>query len=206
VPDALAEDRIRIANEGGIRDAWALPTGTKLAVPGYPPEYADTQTETCVGIGYLIHEDGQTSDFALLKAWSAQEPKRERDLYWRAFARVASAALSQWRFVPRPEVKAPKPVYTVATFVFASSNVLESRMRCAIPDLTQHIVGLKQDKRVRHRMNAGGVFDRLDDIDPTLEALFRNQQYRRDESARRKEPPPSPIPPPPPPPNPPGGG
>ena len=37
---AMASERIRIVNEGGIQDEWTLPPGAKLAVPGYPAEHA----------------------------------------------------------------------------------------------------------------------------------------------------------------------
>ena len=55
---ANAGDRIRVANEGGIRDAWTLPAGAKLAVPAYPAAFAASPAEACVAIGYLIHAEG----------------------------------------------------------------------------------------------------------------------------------------------------
>ena len=206
-PPARAADRIQVVNEGGIRDAWTLPVGAKLAMPGYPAQYAAKPAQACVAIGYLIHADGHTSDFALLRAWSASEPpQRQRDAYWGAFAGAASSALSQWRFQPRPEVATPRPVYSVATFVFATAAPLELRKRCAIPNLTQRIVELKQDVRSRRRIAANSVFDRLD-IDPNLEVFYRDQQYERDAGKREYEPKlPPPPPAPPPQPNPPAGG
>lgn len=184
-----AQDRIRVVNEGGIGYAWTLPPGTKLPVPGYPAEYADTQTETCVAVGYLINPDGHTSDFALLKSWGTGEPRQDRDRYWSAFAGVASAALSQWRFMPKADVAMPRKVYTVATFVFASPNVRESSKQCAIPNLGQRLVELRQDPRARRRMNANGVFDRLD-LDPTLEDHYLSRQ--RSQQSPRNQPPATP--------------
>src|SRR5688500_16753070 len=32
----LAAEKVRIVNEGGIKDQWTLAEGTKLAAPGYP--------------------------------------------------------------------------------------------------------------------------------------------------------------------------
>ena len=68
---ALAAEDIRVANEGGIRDAWTLPQGFKLAMPAYPSAYIEQRAEVCVAIGYLINPDGSTSDFALLQSWTS---------------------------------------------------------------------------------------------------------------------------------------
>ena len=202
---AAAGDKIRVANEGGIRDAWTLAPGAKLPVPAYPVEYAASQSETCVAIGYLLKPDGSTSDFALLKAWGANEPKQERDAYWAAFANAASGALARWQFEPRPEVSSPRAVYTVATFVFGSANVQETRKRCGIPNLAMHILELRQNTKARRRMSGNTVFDQLD-IDPSLEARYRDEQYKRDALRQERPEPPPPTPPPTPPPNPPSGG
>ena len=184
-----SREAIPVVNEGGIRNAWTLPPGTKLPVPGYPSEFSNDQAEVCVAVGYLINPDGHTSDFALLKSWSAGEPKQDRDRYWSAFAGVASAALSQWRFIPKADVAAPREVYTVATFVFASPNVRESSKQCAIPNLGQRLVELRQDPRVLRRMSVNGVFDRLE-LDPTLEAHYLSRQ--RNQQSPRKHPPATP--------------
>lgn len=191
---AQTQDKIRVVNEGGISHAWTLPPGSKLAVPAYPVEYADNQAEVCVAIGYLLNADGNTSDFALLKSWSAREPRQKREAYWGAFARAASTALSQWRFIPKPDVAVPRQVYTVATFVFASPNLRETSKRCAIPNLGQRLVELRHDNRARRRMSAVDVFDRLD-LDPALEAHYlNNQRHLRDAEFRRKQPPATPVP------------
>ena len=166
---AHAEDKIRIVNEGGIRDEWTLAPGTKLPVPAYPKAHEANQAEACVAIGYLLNADGTTSDFALLKAWSAAEPKRDVDGYWTEFARGASDALARWKFMPRPEVASPRPVYTVATFMFAASNQMELRKRCAIPNLAMRLAELRHDTRMSRKMAAQTIFTRLD-IDPALES------------------------------------
>lgn len=197
---AMAEDKIRVVNEGGIRDEWTLAPGTKLPVPAYPAAYAASQADTCVAIGYLLNTDGTTSDFALLKAWSAGEPARERDAFWAAFAQDASAALAHWKFMPRPEVKAPRQVYTVATFLFASPTPVETRKRCAIPNLGLRLVELRNDTKAKRRMAGNALFDRLE-IDPLLEQRYRDQQRQQENAMRRSEPPPS-MPPPNPNPNP----
>ena len=197
---ANAGDRIRVANEGGIRDAWTLPAGAKLAVPAYPAAFAASPAEACVAIGYLIHADGHTSDFALLKAWGAQEPGQRREAYWGEFAGAAASALAQWRFVPKPEIGSPRPVYTVATFVFASADARETRKRGIIPNLAMHLIELRQGGRARRRMTDNSLFERLD-IDPALEARDRGGEQRRTQDAQPEPlPPPPPSPPSPPPP------
>lgn len=203
---AAAAEKIRVVNEGGIRDAWTLAPGAKLPVPAYPVEYAASQAEACVAIGYLLNPDGSTSDFALLKSWSASEPMQGRDAYWTAFANAASGALARWHFQPRPEVSSPRAVYTVATFVFASANVQETRKRCGIPNLAMRIVELRQNTKARRRMSSNMLFDQLD-IDPSLEARYRDELYKRDAMRQREsEPQPPPMPPPTPQPTPPSGG
>ena len=199
VVNASAADKIRIVNEGGIRDAWTLAPGAKLPVPASPKAYEADRAEACVAIGYLLNEDGTTSDFAMLDAWSAAEPKRDRDAYWATFAQDASNALAHWKFVPRPEVSSPKAVYTVATFLFAASNPGELRKHCAIPNLALHLVEMRHDRKLSRRMSGQDIFGRLD-IDPALENRYREMERQRSEALRPREdvklPPPSPSPPP----------
>ena len=159
-----AADLIRVVNEGGIRDEWTLPPGSRLALPAYPVAYAAQPAEACVAIGYLVNADGSTSDFTLLKNWtSAKVPSASQQVYWAAFAQESAQALSQWRFQPRAEVQSPRPVYTVATLLFAASSP-QLRTRCAIPNLSAHLLELRQDSSVRRKMTSG-LFDRLD-LDP----------------------------------------
>jgi len=74
---AWAVEPVRVANEGGIKNAWTLPPGTRLPAPAYPPKFSDRALEVCVGIGYLLNADGTTSHFALLKGWNSESGERE---------------------------------------------------------------------------------------------------------------------------------
>lgn len=186
-PPTRAQEKIRIANEGTLGDAWGLPPASKQDFLQYPTQYADHPADACLAIGYLINPDGQVSDFGLLKSWSSKEPRRERDRYWGALTEVASATLSERRYMAKTGVAAPRPVYTVATFVFASPNTNESSKRCAIPDLSQRISDLKRNPRSRNRMSSNAVFDRLE-LDP-----FRDSR-RREGTAQLHVPPPPPPP------------
>lgn len=197
---ALAQNKIRVVDEGGIRDAWTLAPGATLAAPPYPSGLSANPVEACVSIGYLLNKDGTTSDYALLRAWSADPPKvADQDAYWGAFADVSAAALSTWRFQPRPEAGTPEPVYTAATFLFAAKDPQAVRSRCESANLARRIVELRDDRKSRRRM-ANGIFDRLD-IDPALEDIYRvGEKLRAD--IRHQPPPPAPTRPPPPPPPP----
>ncbi|MGX5671591.1 hypothetical protein [Thermomonas sp. XSG] len=181
---AQAPSKIAIANEGGIRDRWMLASDASLPVPAYPKAYESSGAEVCVAIGYVLNADGTTSDFSLLKSWSAQEPKLNRDEYWTTFAADASAALARWKFVPRPNVAEPKPVYTVATFLFGAINSPELRRKCAIPSLSTRLVELRYDAKAGRRMAFDGVFDRLD-LDPGMVTRV-DQQRRNDAIAERQ--------------------
>ena len=158
---AFAADPIRVVNEGGIREEWTLPADFKLAIPVYPAAYATQQAEACVAIGYLINPDGSTSDFALLKNWtSAKVPSRATREYWSAFAQASAQALSQWRFQPRPEIQAVRPVYTVATLLFAAQTP-QLRDRCAIPDLAARLRELRRGSGSQRNTDLD-LYDRLD--------------------------------------------
>lgn len=192
---ASAGERIKVKDEGGIRDAWNLAPGTQLVVPPYPPEHAANKADVCVAVGYLIGKDGTTSEFSMLKSWSSTKPAGDGDAYWGAFARYASAALSQWRFAPKPEVADPKPVYTVATFVFSDRPTAELRGKCAIPSLQMHLLELRNDPRMGRRMSRG-IFAQLE-IDPLMEQKYWALRRASNEATAPKPiPAPRPTPPP----------
>ena len=146
-----AADRVRIVNEGGIRDQWTLADGVKLAAPGYPAAFAERGDNVCVALGYAIQPDGTTSDFTLLRQWGSSAGEQEPQAgFWDAFAQAGAAALSQWRFKPRPEVDSPKPTFTVATLHFMgkqAGDVSELRSHCRIDDLAALLKASQEDPR-----------------------------------------------------------
>ena len=130
------EQRPRIVNEGGIKDQWTLAEGVPLAAPGYPAHLVEQGDSVCLALGYAIQPDGSTSDFSVVKSWSSggEQP----DAYWDAFAQASAGAVSQWKFAPRPEIRQPKPTYTVATMQFMGKPAMdgaELRSHCRIEDL-----------------------------------------------------------------------
>lgn len=196
IAQASAGERIKVKDEGGISEAWNLAPDTKLVVPPYPPEHAANKADVCVAVGYLVGKDGATSEFSMLKSWSGAKPAGDADAYWGAFARYASAALSQWRFAPKPEVADPKPVYTVATFTFSDHPTPALRAHCAIPSLQMHLLELRNDPRMGRKMSRG-IFPRLE-IDPMLEQKYWAAQRAIEASNKREVVPlpPKPTPPP----------
>ena len=65
---ASAEDRrLNIINEGTAPGTWQ-PVAETMAVPAYPGVVADKSEDVCVSIGYMIDDEGSTSDFAVLDA------------------------------------------------------------------------------------------------------------------------------------------
>ena len=53
----LAAEKVRIVNEGGIKDQWTLAEGTKLAAPGYPAALVERGDRVCHALGYAIKPD-----------------------------------------------------------------------------------------------------------------------------------------------------
>lgn len=152
-----AQERTRVVNEGGIRDEWMLADGVKLAAPGYPAAFAARGDNVCVAVGYLINPDGSTGDYTLLKSWTSSSGDREPEPeFFDAFSRASAAALSQWRFKPRPEVGTPRPVMTVATMTFMGKQAEDPaglRARCAVSDLASLIEQAKVERAKRGDLN-----------------------------------------------------
>lgn len=153
---SLAADRVRVVQEGGLRDDWIVAKGTTLTAPAYPSEFASRGDSVCVAVGYLVRRDGGTSDYALLKAWSSSTGTAEPLAgYWDGFAQAAAHALSQWKFAPR-EGRNPEPVFTVATMTFrGSTEAIPIGDRCRVADLA----GLVREQKANRFYNGIGRHD-----------------------------------------------
>ena len=162
---ALAQEGIRVVNEGSIRDKWMLKPGVPLTVPSYPMHLAKRADEVCVALGYLVNPDGTLSDFALLKSWTSAGDDEPEPGYWSAFAEAAGDALKQWRLQPRPEVTHAEPVFTVGTFVFGSQGGAAAREHCKIPNLVvllrdlEHAKGHRQTPEILSRLDLRDEMD-----------------------------------------------
>lgn len=177
--DGVAADRVRMVNEGGIRDEWMLADGVKLVAPGYPAAFAERGDNVCVAMGYAIKPDGTTSDFVMLKAWTSSTQEEEPVAgFWDAFSQVSAGALSQWKFKPRPEVSKPQPTFTVATMNFIGKEATDPaglRSRCAISDLAAFV---EQDKWKKYQKN--GSMEKNE-----MERLQRWQQSQQSLQSRQ---------------------
>jgi hypothetical protein len=142
---AAADKKPAISNEGSIGAKWMLADGAKIVPASYPPSLANRKENVCMALGYLIGEDGKTSSFAVLKQWNSTGEAREPVAgYWKALAEAGAAAVSQWRFKPKPGVKVVVPTYTVTTISFRlDPAAADPSIKCRIPDLADHIAGMR---------------------------------------------------------------
>lgn len=156
-PLAHAQDAVRVANEGAIRDQWMLADGVKLAAPGYPAGFAARGDNVCVAMGYRIKPDGSTSEYTLLRSWSSSTGEKEPAAgFWDAFSQASAAALMHWKFKPRPEVAKPRAVDTVATMTFMGKQAEDAaglRGHCKVDDLASLLERVKSDNAKRGDMN-----------------------------------------------------
>lgn len=149
---AIAADKYKIVNEGGIREDWAAADGAKFTAPGYPAVFAPRGDDVCLAMGYAIQADGTTDDFAIVKAWSSSRGEEEPvEGFWQAFEQAGATALSGWKFKPRVNNRSV-PTYTVATLIFQGKglvNMAELRGRCAVSDLKTAVQHAKSDRFMR---------------------------------------------------------
>ncbi len=166
---ALAQERERIANEGTIGDAWMLAGDAPLATAQYPAHMASRGANVCVALGYLIDGNGDTSGFSVLRQWNSESGEKEpASGFWRAFAQASAAAVSQWKFKPRPEVSRPTPTRTVATLGFSGGREVDAarlRDHCRIDDLAGEIARMDamrgQSGSIGEQAEIGSVLGRI---------------------------------------------
>ena len=95
---AVAADGLTILNEGDLGSFWR-PMDETMAMPAYPGIVADKSEDVCVSVGYLLKDDGSTSDFAVLSAWGSKTDKaKPTDPLFLPFAQNALAAVQHWRY------------------------------------------------------------------------------------------------------------
>jgi len=140
---ALASEGMTILNEGDIGSIWR-PVADTIALPGYPKVVADQSEDVCIGVGYLLKEDGSTSDFAVLSAWGSKTAgKGPTDPHFLPFSQNSLAAVQRWRFQSIAGDRAKlRPVYTAATFGFSTTGTPMEAVRghCRIADLRGFII------------------------------------------------------------------
>ncbi len=162
VPGAglLAADRMTVVSEGDLAKEWIADSASPRRQPGIPASIAQQAGDACVSIGYLLNKDGTTSDFTMLKSWSANSPQGpEADARIAPLGQAAVAAVQGWRFVPAPGPRGKrKPVYTAATFAFAStpgSDGSALQAHCAIGNLPAFIATAQSQAYRRGNLQKG---------------------------------------------------
>ena len=149
---ALASGRITIVSEQDAAQSWTATPETARYVAGIPKNAADPGQDVCVTIGYLIDNEGKTSNYVEMKSWSSKggdQKAGNADLG--PYVQVAAATVSLRRFAP---VGKPRQVYTSSSFAFAGSKTLgeeEIRARCRIDDLPAFVAAADRANKDRQR-------------------------------------------------------
>lgn len=153
---AGAAEPVKLVPEGGLAKDWIVQPGNELAAPGYPGTFADRGDDVCVAIGYRVQPDGTTSDYVMLGGWnSSRRYQQPATGYWDAYSQAGAAALSQWRFAPKPgdgmESNAAVDTVAVMTFRGESSTRTTSdvRAKCAVPSLVARMQYVRREESDR---------------------------------------------------------
>ena len=153
---AGAAEPVKVVPEGGLAKDWVVQPGNELAAPGYPGTFADRGDDVCVAIGYRVQPDGTTSDYVMLGGWnSSRRYQQPATGYWDAYSQAGAAALSQWRFAPKPgdgmESNAAVDTVAVMTFRGESSTRTTSdvRAKCAVPSLVARMQYVRREESDR---------------------------------------------------------
>ena len=153
---AGAAEPVKVVPEGGLAKDWIVQPGNELAAPGYPGTFADRGDDVCVAIGYRVQPDGTTSDYVMLGGWnSSRRYQQPATGYWDAYSQAGAAALSQWRFAPKPgdgmESNAAVDTVVVMTFRGESSTrtTSEVRAKCAVPSLVARMQYVRREESDR---------------------------------------------------------
>ena len=158
---AVAANRVTIVSEGASASLWRPDPAVPPMAAAYPSKIVDKSEDVCIGIGYLLKEDGTTSDYSLLTSWGSKgEQGAPADGRLDPFAQNAVAVVSRWRFVPLDGGKrsALKPLYTAATFAFSNNPAtdLEAlRGHCTIADLPAFVAKAQADAYKKGNLNKG---------------------------------------------------
>ena len=153
---AGAAEPVKVVPEGGLAKDWIVQPGNELAAPGYPGTFADRGDDVCVAIGYRVQPDGTTSDYVMLGGWnSSRRYQQPATGYWDAYSQAGAAALSQWRFAPKPGdgMESNAAVDTVAVMTFrgesSTRTTSEVRAKCAVPSLVARMQYVRREESDR---------------------------------------------------------
>ena len=146
-------DRIDIVSESQAAKFWQPDPNATQYVAGYPETARDKSRDVCVSIGFLIKNDGTTSNYTQMSAWDNSADGSIRQADAQPYVQVAAAVVSRWKFVP---VIKPHSIYTSATFAFDGSKALGEeaiRGHCRIDDLPTFVAQAKNRSDDRGDLN-----------------------------------------------------
>ena len=146
-------DRIDIVSEAQAARFWQPDPNATQYVAGYPDTARDKSRDVCVSIGFLIKNDGTTSNYTQMSAWGNSADGSIRQADAQPYVQVAAAVVSRWKFVP---VVKPHSIYTSATFAFDGSKSLGEeaiRGQCRIEDLPTFVAQAKARSDSRGDLN-----------------------------------------------------
>jgi hypothetical protein len=149
---ALASGRITIVSENEAAQSWQPAPGALRVVAGYPKSAPDPSRDVCITIGYLIDNEGKTSNFVAMNAWSSVIGEDKASPGLAPYVQNAAATVSLWKFAP---VGKARQIYTSSSFAFAGSKALgeeEIRARCRIEDLPAFVAAAQRASRERARI------------------------------------------------------
>ena len=149
---ALASGRITIVSERDAAQSWTATPETARYVAGIPKNAPDPGQDVCVTIGYLIDNEGKTSNFVEMKSWSSKAGElKAGNAEVGPYVQVAAATVSLRRFTP---VGKARQVYTSASFAFPGSKSLpeaDIQARCRIDDLPAFVAAADRANKDRRR-------------------------------------------------------
>jgi hypothetical protein len=157
----LASGRITIVSEQDAAQSWSPTPETARFVAGYPKSAAGSGQDVCINLGYLIDNEGKTSNFVEMKSWSSKGGEQKGTPELEPFVQLAAATVSLRRYTPVGKVR---QIYTSTSFVFPGSNTLgeeEIRAQCRIDDLPAFVAAADQANKDRRHMVEETKRDRM---------------------------------------------
>jgi hypothetical protein len=149
VATAASAGRVTIVSESELGKRWSQTPESARFVAGYPAAVANKSQDVCINLGFMINEDGSTSNYTLMQAWSSATPDAEAfKRNSEPFVQNAAATVQRWHFAPTDK---PHAVYTSATMAFRGGQASEEEVRahCRIADLERFVADAVDKKRGR---------------------------------------------------------
>jgi hypothetical protein len=135
---------LKFVDEGGIDKDWAV-----VQPQAQAPVPAGSAHEVCVALGYKINRDGRTSDVVVLKGL-LDGAEAGQDARLAPYAQAAAAAVTQWRYEPKPGASSSRVMFTSVSVAFpreGGSSADDLRKPCVITGLKEFIAKAQTQNR-----------------------------------------------------------